>query len=275
MEWTVSGCNVKLAERSRFFVSLAALLLSACASDPAPPYPAFVDTLVLPDVFVAGLPGVRAKQLVGDQETRRSSNVLALPPGWEFTTGGFPDMSVEIYVIAGNLRIGDLELTPGGYAWLPAGMSGLPLLTEGGARVLYFLDDALPGSVIQTPLIVSRDLLNWQSSDALEEFGLAEKVLREDPGTGARTWLLRVEPGADIPWQRTSVSEEGFLLEGSYRHTECVAGETLAGDYLPGGYFQRPADAVNGGPESMAVTPSVWYLRRLRGGETVTVDTCH
>jgi len=258
----------------RPLVLLAALVLWSCASEPTVPYPAFVSVPELPDSFVASLPGIRAKQLAGNMETRRSSQLLTLPPGWEFTTGGFPDKSVEIYVIVGSIRLGSIDMPAGGYAYLPSGTSGVPITTDGGANLLYFLDDALPGSVIQTPLIVSRDLMTWESSDSLDGFGLSEKVLREDPGTGARTWLFRIDPGAVLPWQRSTAAEEGFLLEGSYRHAECVGGEAVVGEYLPGGYFQRPPEAVNGGPESAAILPSVWYLRRMAGGETEVVPGC-
>lgn len=255
-------------------LTIAVMLLSACAGSPTTPYPAFVRVPELPDSFVASLPGVRAKQLAGSSETRQSSQLLTLPPDWEFTTGGFPDKSVEIYVIVGSIRLGGIDMPAGGYAYLPSGSSGLSMTTDGGANILYFLDDALPDSVIQTPLIVNRDLMAWESSDSIDGFGISEKVLREDPGSGARTWLLRIEPGAVVPWQRSSVVEEGFLLEGQYRHAECLAGEPVVGSYVPGGYFQRPAETVNGGPESGADLPSVWYLRRLVGGDMEVVSGC-
>lgn len=257
-----------------FAVAVAGLALASCASAPTPAYPAFISVPELPDSFVASLPGVRSKQLAGNSETRQSSQLLTLPPDWEFTTGGFPDKSVEIYVIVGSIRLGGIDMSAGGYAYLPSGTAGVSMTTDGGANVLYFIDDALPDSVIQTPLIVSRDLMTWESSDSIDGFGLSEKVLREDPGSGARTWLLRIDPGASIPFQRSTASEEGFLLEGQYRHAECVAGEAIGGDYVLGGYFLRPADAVNGGPESAATVPSVWYLRRTVGGETEVVAGC-
>ena len=55
--------------------SAATLVLSACAATaPQPPYPAFIQVDDLPNVFIAGLPGVRAQQLAGNPQTRRSSN---------------------------------------------------------------------------------------------------------------------------------------------------------------------------------------------------------
>lgn len=257
-----------------FFSLLVVLLLGGCASsEPTVPYPAFIQTAELPDIFMAGMPGIRAKRLAGDPETRRSSNVMTLPADWSFTTGGLPDKSIELYVLRGEVQLGDLSLRPGGYAWLPSGTTGVPLATTDGAQLLYFLDDADADTAIQTPLVLNEELLPWQSRRDIAGFGIAEKVLREDPGSGARTWLLRIEPGAALPWQSSSVREEGLMLSGAYWHTECVGGVPVTEQYLPGGYYYRPSGAVHGGPESRADAPSVWYLRTIDSA-TVSAATC-
>ena len=90
------------------------LLISACASGPPKlPYPAFVQVDELEDIFMASLPGVRAKQLAGDSQTRRTSNRIDLPGDWKGTTGGSPGRSLEIFVIAGKLTIADINLGRG------------------------------------------------------------------------------------------------------------------------------------------------------------------
>ena len=252
-----------------FFTLLILLTLGGCASsEPVVPYPAFIQTAELPDIFMAGMPGIRAKRLAGDPETRRSSNLMVLPADWEFTTGGLPDKSIELYVIRGNVQLGDLSLGPGGYAWLPSGTTGIPLATTDGAQLLYFLDDADPDAVIQTPLVLNEELVPWQYTRDIAGFGIAEKVLREDPGSGARTWLRRIEPGATLPWQTSSTREEGMLLSGDYWHSECVGGVPVTNEYLPGGYYYRPSGAVHGGSESRAVTPSIWYIRTTSQAST-------
>lgn len=224
---------------------------------------------------MAGMPGIRAKRLAGNPDTRRSSNLLTLPAQWSFTTGGLPDKSVEIFVLAGTIAIGEFTLSPGGYAYLPDGTTGVALRTDGGAQILYFLDDANPASVIRTPLISSRHIVPWQSvSEDPNDFGLSVKELRADPGSGARTWLLRIDPGATRPWQRLSVAEEGFLLEGVYQHSECVDGKPATARYTGGGYYFRPAGAVHGGPDSVALEPSVWLVRVRSSGEITVADDC-
>lgn len=221
------------------------------------------------------MPGVRAKQFAGNPQTRRSSNRIALPADWSGTTGGSPDKSLELYVLRGELRIGDLTLRAGGYAFFPAGYRGANLNTGQGAEILYFLDDANVASVIGTPLVASSDSLHWRplsSRDA--DRGLALKELRHDPGSGARTWLLRVTPEAGTAWQSRTRSLEAYLVSGRYVGVECVAGRPVPGEYRDGGYFLRPAGAVHGGPAEKALETSVWYLRQHGESSITQVDAC-
>ena len=258
--------------RNEILVALFVLTLSACASGPPElPYPAFVQVDELNDVFMASLPGVRAKQLAGDPQTRRTSNRIDLPPDWSGTSGGTPGRSLEIFVVAGQMMIADIKLGRGGYAFLPAGSLGFNLQAVDGAQILYFLNDVDPESVIRSPIIINAGLLTWE---ATATSGVSTKELRHDPGNGATTWLLRVTPGASIPWQKSSAVREGYLVDGNYQHSECVIGEAHTWPYVAGGYFYRPADTINGGPESMASSESIWLLRETGAGIEETVPAC-
>ncbi len=278
MAWIVFGCNMIPSSFSSFrfgFVFLIFLLTGCASGSPAVPYPAFIQADELPDIFVAGLPGVRAKQFAGDGETRRSSIRLLLPADWKGTTGASPGKSVELFVVAGEITLGSIALKAGSYAYIPPGFTGSNISTPSGAIALYFLDDANPAAVIQTPLILDSDLVDWQPvSEDPEDFGLSVKELRLDPGSGARTWLLRIDRGATQGWHKSSAVEEGYLLSGNYRHSECVNGEVATGDYAPGGYFQRPPGAVNGGPEAAAASSAIWFLRRMAKGTVESVAAC-
>ncbi len=252
------------------------VLLCACAArTPNLPYPAFIQTSELPSVYMAGLPGVTAKQLSGDPRTRRTSNRIILPPDWKFATSASPGKSVEIFVLSGQVLIGDIALAPGGYAYLPSGTLGNTMSTVAGAEILYFLDDLDAQAVIQTPLILSSDIVDWAplSGDA-EDFGLMLKVLRFDPGSGAKTWLFRVDPSAMRRWSKSSVLQEGYLVSGSDRISECLDGEPATGDYQQGGYFHRPPGAVHGGPDAITTTGATWLLRESSKGEVVIVASC-
>lgn len=244
-------------------VVILALFLGACASrPPEPPYPAFMQADDIPDSFLAWLPDTRSKVFTADARTRRSSMLLQLPSDWDFTTGGAPDKTLEIYLLEGDLTIGEFELEPGGYAYLPSGSMGTRMFSRDGALMLYFLNNADKDAVIQTALITNSNLLGWETaSDGMEDFGISTKELRFDPGSGERTWLLKIEPGAIQSWQQASERQEGFLVSGHYQHSECVEGVPSPGEYFAGGYFLRPAAAINGGPDANAVETSIWFMR--------------
>ncbi len=247
------------------------LALTACASRPLPPpYPAYVVVDELPDAFVASLPGVRAKQLSLDPRTQRVSYRLAVPPDWSFTTGGSPIHSVEIYVLAGRVDIGEFALAPGGYFFVPPGMPGAQMTSANGAVLLYFLDEADETAAIQTPMISSSDLIEWRQQDV----GIRVKDLRLDPGSGARTWLMEIDADAILPFQRSSRNVEGYLLAGSMNYSECSGGIAGTDVYLPGGYFHRPPGAVHAGPDTQTLTGATWFLRTLGEDEIEIVDGC-
>jgi len=250
--------------------------ISACAGSlPEPPYPAFIQVDELPDIFIAGLPGVQAKQLAGNPQTRRSSNLISLPADWQFTTGAAPGLSVEIYVIAGNISLGGLEMSTGAYAYVPPASTGMQLATKEGAAILYFLDDASEQAVIQTPLITNSNLLDWQPlSDDLQDIGIVSKELRADPGSGARTWLIKVDPIATQSFRSSNVTNEGYLLNGIYQTSECVMGEVVTDVYTQGGYFHRTPGAIHGGSEEAATETSVWFMRVLQEETTTNLDAC-
>ncbi len=262
--------------RTPFIFTLAlitVLMLAGCASSSGPkvPYPAFVQTDTLEDVFMASLPGVRAKQLAGDPQSGRASNRVDLPRDWKGSSSGAPGRSIEIFVISGELTLADVTLTGGGYAFLPAGSLGFNLVSDNGARIMYFVNDIDPSATIQSPIIMDSGLLGW---DDTAKVGVSKKMLRDDPGSGAKTWLLRVATGAAQSWESSTVTREGYLVTGNQQFSECVDGSAETWQYAPGGYFFRPENMISGGPESVALTQSVWLLRELTGGTTRVWPEC-
>ena len=252
-------------------LSCCLVLLGCAGSSPQVPFPAFVESDTLEDMFLADLPGVRAKHLAGDLMTRITSKRIDLPPEWRGTSGGAAGHDMEIFVLAGALTLGDIEMRAGGYAYLPADSFGFNMATQNGARILYFVSDADTDAVIQTPLIINADQLDWRATNAP---GLSVRELRNDPGSGARAWLLQIETGAAIPWQVSSAVREGYLVAGEYRHSECVDGTAITDAYRPGGYFRRPAGALNGGPQSGAQLRTTWFLRETEAATHGVADNC-
>ena len=256
----------------RFWAAFFVLIAAGCASGPPElPYPAFVQTQELDTIYLATMPGVYAKQLAGNPKTRRTSNQIDLPPGWQGTTGGAPGKALEIYVLAGDLDVIDMRLGAGGYVHVPPGTLGFNLKTAEGARILYFLDDVDPMAMIETPTILDTGLVGWQPTSI---DGVSTKVLRDDPGNGARTWLKKIEPGAVIPWQSSSAIREGYLASGQFQNSECVDGEIHTWIYSRGGYYYRPGSTFSGGPEAKAISESIWVLRETMASSEKTTDVC-
>ena len=255
-----------------YLIAATLVLLVACESGPPTiPYPAFIQVDELEDIFMASLPGVRAKQLSGDPQTRRTSNRIDLPADWTGTSGGVPGRSMEIFVISGGLMVADIELNAGGYAFLPAGSLGFNLSAAEGARIMYFVNDTDPESIIRSPIIINSYLLDWIDT---EDAGVATKELRLDPGNGAKTWLVRVAVGAALPWESSTAIREGYLVVGAQQYAECVNGEVRLWQYTPSGYFYRPANTISGGPESVATTEAVWIMRETTKGDSIDWPSC-
>ncbi|WP_416896564.1 MAG: cupin domain-containing protein [Minwuia sp.] len=81
---------------------------------------------------------------------------------------------------------------------------------------------------------------DWQSSGS---DGFLVKPLHEDPATGRRTWLMKVEPGAYAPAHAHEEFEELYILEGSFDDGEHTY---HAGDYAiraPGAMHESKSEA--------------------------------
>ena len=218
---------------------------------------------------------MRAKLLTGDTRTRQSGSRIRIPADWEFSSGAAPGLSVEVFVLNGEISLGEYLLTEGGYAYVPPGSTGLPMRSDNGATILYFLDSANDAAVIQTPLITNAALLSWESP--VFDFGsdgVSVKELRADPGSGTKTWLMKLDPGSRRSWQSSTQALEGYLVSGSVMGSECVGGEVLTAEYLPSGYFHRPPGALHGGPEATTVTGAVWFMRVPANERIDVVDGC-
>lgn len=240
-------------------IPISVLLITGCASGPKPsdiPYPAFVQTDELQDMFMAALPGVRAKAYSSDMRTGALSSRVDIPADWTGTTGGAPGKVLEIFVLGGTLQLSEFELGPGGYAYIPPGSLGFRLASDGGARILYFLDEPDPQALIRSPIIMESSY-DWHY--AID--GVDVIMLRTDTGNGSRSWLRRIRAGASEPWESSSALREGYLVSGEYTTSECIAGEAVTETYQPGGYFRRPAGALSGGPEAQAVVEAIWFFR--------------
>ena len=253
-----------------FSVSLSAGIAGCASTSTKLPYPAFVQTEELSDVFIAALPGTRGKRYIEDYATRTGRYRINLPPSWSGTTGGVPDAVVELFVLEGEVTVGDIKLIPGGYAYLPSGSLGFRLASKPGAQVLYFLSGQDPTAVIRSPLILDGVETHWQEIAP----GVSQYILRSDPGSGARTWLLKTTADAEAVWTSSTTNREGYLVSGTHTVSECFEGEVKTGRYLPGGYFLRPANTLNGGGKTGTERESIWFLSESAAATVTAAEAC-
>lgn len=247
------------------------LLLGGCASGvPRLPYPAFQPVSGLPEVFLAELPGTRARLLSADAATRDGFYRVDLPAAWRGSSGASPGKSMELFVLAGRLSLGrEFELGPGGYAYLPSGSLGFNLDANDGVRVLIRLQRSDADAVIRTPIILDSGLMAW--TELLP--GVEEKELRFDPGSRERTTLRRFSVGRGLPWFVSLSATEGYLVSGDMTLAECVGGEARSGPYPADSYVSRPADVPWGGPDAEVAATAVWFMHQRNAlGETTDGD---
>ena len=86
------------------------------------------------------------------------------------------------------------------------------------------------------------------------------KVLYEDPERGEMTCLLKLEPGAHIPFHKHPQIEQSLVLEGSVEDHDGIA---TAGDYV----WRKPGSAHDNNSPSGALLfavyrkPNIYYHR--------------
>ena len=271
-------------DRSRAAGTIAAALLAlaaaGCASQEPPPpaFTGFIQAQTAPVEPWSPYPGVTARRLSADEFTGRSAIHLTVPLGWRWSgmiNGAF---SREWYVLEGRLQAGEQPLQGGDLLYVPPGARPPSLTAVRPAKLLIFTDPAHPASGLAQTFVASARALTWRPGTVARDAGvpldLSVKDLKRDPGTGARTWLVKIGPGVEVPWESHSVVEEGYLLEGEYRLSECLPEGRKDGEYLPGGYFRRPANWVHSGPDSGTDGGAVWLMRSPGELDATFHDAC-
>jgi hypothetical protein len=193
-------------------------------------------------------PGVRVKILSEDSRTGASTQIVAYPEGYELPAGQSLSVAEELFVLDGELRIGEVRHHAHCYAYLPAGFRRGPIATLRGAVVLSMFpgrvqagSDTMHPDPVQTIEQIDPFEMPWAGGIAGSVTGkalsssLATKMLRRDESSGEQTFLYCSQPhhpppGKVMPGKFTHpMVEEIFVLAGSF-----VFGDV--GIMGPGGY---------------------------------------
>ena len=112
-----------------------------------------------------------------------------------------------------------------------------------------FQSDATALSRPASGTLVSRTQdMGWRETGTE---GFLIKPLFEDAGTGQRTWLMKVEPGALAPPHAHDETEQIYVIEGSFYDDENT--------YGPGDFAVRAPGAVHtGGSRDGAIVMLVY-----------------
>jgi quercetin dioxygenase-like cupin family protein len=247
----------------------------------ARPHIEFIQSQALPWKTLgadAARPGAEAKALSFDPETRAATAIIRYPAGWAIREAHYLDSDEEFYVLEGELWVGSVAYRKGDYAYLPAGMPRPGMHSDLGAAVLTYhegthrrMAGAAPLGMYDPARLIAKIKTDAEPWDAPGDPVVAaiannagRKVLRDDPKTGERTWLLRFGP--DDPKKMTHgriethpVVEEVFLLDGEIAMP--------MGTLKPGAYFWRPAGIPHG---PVGTLTGLFGIFRCKGGPLTT-----
>lgn len=245
------------------------------------PHIEFIQNQVLPwKQLGAGSsrPGAAGRALSYDPETKAASVLMKYPAGWRMAENHYLPCDEEFYVLDGSFSIGGVVYKKGDYAYLPAGMTRPGMASENGAAVLTFFEGP-HGSVFgEAPLEmydparliakIETEQMPWGAPSDPVVAAIANapgrKLLRVDPVSGERTWMLRFGP--DDPKKMTHgriethpVVEEVFLLDGEI--------QMPCGVLKRGAYFWRPPGIPHG---PVGTLKGLCGVFRSKGGPLVT-----
>jgi hypothetical protein len=218
-------------------------------------------------VVTALRPGTSAKPLSRDADSGASSTIVRYPAGWCDDEGSVLSADEEVFVLEGELTIGEVTHGRYSYAHLPAGFHRPGMRSGPGAVVLTFFSaeperasaDGHAADLVTERVIEKVDAFegDW-GGNFHPRFppGAGRKWLRRDPVTGDETWILGTMPlrSGRRP-ERHPVVEEMLLLSGT------LVGHV--GEMRPGAYFWRPPEEWHGPFGSM--TGNLMLFRTVGG----------
>lgn len=191
---------------------------------------------------------VRVKELSRDPLTGACSLLLDLPAGWNSDAGAI-SADEELFVLSGELAVGDRVLMKDCYIRTPAAAPRRPARADAGAVVLAFYGcrpERAPACGSAEPVIHDAFEMAW-SCDGMDplyaQAGMRWKILHEDPERKDATMLIMTPPHLRPPeWrgpqEQHDCVEEMFLISGDFL--------SPIGTMTSGAYFWRPPGILHG-----------------------------
>jgi hypothetical protein len=201
-------------------------------------------------------PGGQLQELTNDDETLATHAILTFPAGWRDDRRGYFTAGMDVYVLAGDLTVGNAALSRSSYSYFPAGVAAGPFSTAEGCRLLVFnggaqsfvaSDASLPDA--DESAYVANNVTYMQPwMDPMKD--IVKKVTWKDPETGAPArpagiftkTLRRDERTKELVALTAQVS--GFIDPGTevHPHNECLY--LIAGDAYIGTTYDNKRELV-------------------------------
>lgn len=190
-----------------------------------------------------------AKTLSRDPASGAMTNLLHYEPGLDQEISFFQSADEEFFILDGDLSINGVRYGPGDYGYLPKGFLFNRFKSDAGATVITCWEGTVearagdsPGAGYRIDQLIGQmktEDMAWEDANdpTIAGANVGIKVLRLDPQTHERTWLLRIVIEDGQPFEINGVEqhpcvEECFLIEGDMAMTQ--------GNMRDGAYFWRP-----------------------------------
>ncbi len=195
---------------------------------------------------VAGLAsGCDVRVLSVDPSDGASSCILRVPAGWKQETPFTSSAPEQLFIISGDLKIGEYTYSEQCYSFRPAGAPHGPMSSHNGCEAIVMWDktfDVMPGdSGDPAGMIGLLDTIKmpWQPTLAEgPQAGMMAKVLRKVDDKGEMTFIVGI-----MPHWREDREEHHHCVEESFKLTGSLNLNTTLGDKMLMGsncYFYRP-----------------------------------
>ncbi|HXN21751.1 MAG TPA: cupin domain-containing protein [Candidatus Dormibacteraeota bacterium] len=226
-----------------------------------------LDLLPWQDVDFSGTAkGMKTKILSRDEKRGAVTLLTYAPMRYVDQERGYHTADEDIFVLEGDLTIGDQKLLKYSYTFVPAGMVHGPVSSRGGALFLEWFNqkpdfvksnDNAPGARAYAAV---RDWNYYKAPWTIDfppfrkdlpALGARLKLLRRDPDTGEMLWInaaiqvrqrgLQARQG--LLWEVHPTFEEHFVLEysGDMVVDECLPSRAVANKWPDRSYHYRPA----------------------------------
>ena len=239
---------------------------------------------------VPGIPGgMMAKYLSRDEKRGGLTLLSYLPIRWQHDERGYHNSDEEIFLLEGDLTIGDQQLSKYSYTFIPAGVAHGPVSTRQGAVFIRWFNKTPDFNVSRNDKSGARAYASvrdwnhyqvpWDSVNfpvyrkGPPVAGVRLKLLRNDPDTGEMTWIffgLAGRRGGSL-WEVHPTFEEYFILELSDERVvgECLPEGPTGLRYKERGYWWRPAGIGHLGPITVS---SGYSMSIIRTGAALWAD---